>query len=126
MKKLIAALLLLTTIPAAAQAPPYVYAQTVGTTQSVVLPTNSARKRITFFNVNPVAKVAICPAGPARGPANATVAAAINGAGCVTLQPGTQMTVDGGLAPGPPLSMPTAWIAISDTAASGLTIWEWE
>jgi hypothetical protein len=126
MKKIIAALLLVTTIPAAAQAPPYVYAMTVGTAQSVVLPTNSARKRVIFINSNATAKVAICPAGPARGPANATVVAAINGVGCATLAPGAQMTVDGGPPPGPLLSMPSSWIAISDTAGGGLTIWEWE
>jgi hypothetical protein len=126
MKKLIAAMLLLTTAPAWSQSPPYVYAQTVGTASSVVLPPNNARKRVIFFNVNTVAKIAICPIGPARGPAGATVVAAVNGAGCMTLLPYAQLTVDGGLAPGPLLSMPSSWIAISDTAGAALTVWEWE
>ena len=125
MKKLIAALLLMTA-PAVAQTPPYVYAVAIGTTAAVVLPPNSARKRVIFINPNPVALVAICPIGPARGPAGATVVAEINGAGCLTILPYGQATVDGGLAPGPLLSMPSSWIAISDTPGSAFTIWEWE
>jgi hypothetical protein len=126
MKKLIAALLLLTTVPAWPQTPPYVYAQAVGLTASVVLPPNNARKRVIFFNVNATALIAVCPIGPARGPANATVVAKVNGAGCATILPYGQLTVDGGLAPGPLLGMPSSWIAIADTAGSALTVWEWE
>jgi hypothetical protein len=54
------------------------------------------------------------------------VVAAVHGAGCFTILPYAELVVDGGLAPGPLLSMPSSWIAIADTAASALTIWEFE
>ncbi len=125
MKLAIAAMLMLTTVPAWPQTAPYVYAIAIGTTASTVLPPNNARKRVMFFNVNAVAKVAICPIGPARGPANATIVAAINGAGCMTLLPYGQLTMDGGGMP-TLANMSASWTAISDTPASALTIWEFE
>jgi hypothetical protein len=123
LKRIIAVLLLLAT-PAAAQTPPYVYAITMGTTQTQVLPSNTGRKRVVFINPNAVALVAVCPAGPTR--TGTSVVAKINGPGCHTLLPYGELAVDAGIATGALLNMPTAWIAIADTPSSALTIWEFE
>lgn len=109
----------------AAQVPPYVYAITVGTGSVQVLASNTLRKRLIFINPNATALVAVCPLGPTRS-AGATVTAAINGAGCVTILPYGSFTVDGGSTPGPQLSMPSAWLGIASAGASALTIIEFE
>lgn len=110
---------------AAAQAPPYVYPITIGTTSTQVLASGNARKRLIFINPNATAKVAVCPSGPSRN-TGTTVTAVINGAGCTTILPYSSFTVDGGISPGPTLSMPSPWVAIADTPGSALTIYEFE
>jgi hypothetical protein len=130
MKRLAAAALFSLLAGAAAvqaQMPPYVYPITLGTTQVQVLPMNPLRKRLIIVNPNATALVAVCPAGPARGPVGgAAVVATINGPGCLTLLPYDQMTVDAGLSPGPVMYMDDAWIGIANAAGSALTIWEFE
>jgi hypothetical protein len=126
MRKLLALALLLAA-PAAAQEPPYVYAVTVGTAAVQVLPMNTARKRLIFFNPNATAVVAVCPAGPTRSAPSAPLApASVNAPGCMTLLPYAEFTVDAGLSPGPVMNMDTPWLAIANTAGSALTIWELE
>jgi hypothetical protein len=109
-----------------AQVPPYVYAVTLGTTQVQVLPNNPSRHRVRFVNPNATALVAVCPSGPTRSSPSSPVAARINGPGCMTLTPYAEFVVDGGMSPGPVLYMPSPWVAIADTPASALTIWEFE
>lgn len=121
---LVAALAAWLVEPAAAQVPPYVYALTVGTAQIQVIGANTARKRLIFHNPNDQAKVAVCPAGPTR--TGATVTAAINGAGCITILPYDRVEISGSTASGPQQSMPSAWVAIASSPASSLTIIELE
>jgi flavoprotein len=126
MRKLLATLLLLAgAVAAFAQVPPYVYPVTLGTSSVQILPVNPARKRVMFINPNATALLAVCPLGPARN-TNVAVVAAINGAGGRTILPYDAFTVDGSGASGPQLYMPSAWIAIASTAASALTILEFE
>lgn len=110
---------------AAAQVPPYVYAITIGTVSAQILAANTLRKRAIFVNPNATASVAVCPSGPTRN-AGATVTAVINGPGCVTILPYGSLTIDGGSAAGPQLSMPSAWLGIASAGASSLTIIEFE
>jgi hypothetical protein len=126
MRKLVALLLLLAGATSAfAQVPPYVYAVTLGTTSTQVLPVNPARKRVIFVNPNATALVAVCPSGPSRN-TNVIVTAVINGAGCRTILPYDAFTVDGSGASGPQLYMPSAWVGIASAASSGLTVYEFE
>jgi hypothetical protein len=126
MRKLLASLLLLAGATSAfPQVPPYVYAVTLGTTSTQVLPVNPLRKRVIFVNPNATALVAVCPSGPSRN-TNVIVTAIINGAGCRTILPYDAFTIDGSGASGPQLSMPSAWVGIASAGASSLTILEFE
>jgi hypothetical protein len=125
MKKLIAALMLVTTA-AAAQVSPYVYKLTLSTASVQILPQNAARKRLVFMNPNATAKVAFCPSGPTRSLPSVPVTAAVNAAGCMTLLPYGTYTVEGAFEPGPVLSMASPWLAAADTAGAALTVWEFE
>jgi hypothetical protein len=128
-RKLIAllSLLLAGTAPAVGQVPPYVYAPTLGTASVQILPVNPLRKRLMFINPNAAASVAVCPIGPTRVTGGVNVTAAINGAGCITLLPYGNMTIDGGEGgSGPQLFMPAAWVGIASAASSGLTVYEFE
>lgn len=122
--------LLLFVVPAAAQnILPYVYAVTLGTSSTQVLPANPARKQIVFHNPNAVALVAVCPVGPARAPAGSTITAVINGAGCITILPYDQVTIgaQSSAAPGTPQAVEgVAWVGIASAGSSALTIFEWE
>jgi hypothetical protein len=125
-RKLLASLLLLAGATSAfAQVPPYVYAVTLGTTSTQVLPVNPARKRVIFVNPNATALVAVCPSGPSRN-TNVIVTAIINGAGCRTILPYDAFVVDGSGASGPQLYMPSAWVGIASAGASSLTVLEFE
>lgn len=125
MRKILALLLICLAGAALAQVPPYTYALTIGTASTQILGTDPARKRLIFVNPNAIASVAVCPSGPSRN-SGATITAAINGAGCVTILPGGSFTVDGGSASGPVLSMPSAWVGIASANSSALTILEFE
>ena len=123
---LVALLLLLAGVAGThAQVPPYVYAVTLGTTSTQVLPVNPARKRVIFVNPNATASVAVCPSGPSRN-TNVNVTAIINGAGCKTILPYDAFVVDGSGASGPQLYMPSAWVGIASAGASSLTVLEFE
>jgi hypothetical protein len=116
------------TAPAAAQVPPYVYPVTLGTSSLQVLPNNPLRKKILIHNPNDTAKIALCPSGPDRTPhgSQALIVAAINGAGCVTLLPYDRYEVTGGTPSGPQQDIRSAWVGVSSSPASALTIIEWE
>jgi hypothetical protein len=120
------ALLLGLATGAAAQVPPYVYAITLGTVSTQILPADPLRKRLIFANPNATALVAVCPAGPTRVTGGVAVVAVINGAGCVTILPYDAFTVDAGEPGGPTLYMPSAWIGIGSTASTALTVLEFE
>jgi hypothetical protein len=128
MRKLIAFLLLLAgAAPAFAQVPPYVYGPTLGTASVQILPVNPLRKRLMFINPNATASVAVCPIGPTRVTDGVNVTAAINGAGCITLLPYGNMTIDGGEGgSSPQLFIPAAWVGIASAVSSALTILEFE
>jgi hypothetical protein len=60
-RHLVAALLMLFGVASAlAQVPPYVYAITLGTSSTQVLPVDPLRKRLIFVNPGPTALVAVC------------------------------------------------------------------
>jgi hypothetical protein len=128
MNRLAIALLfaLLASAASAQPLPPYVYAITLGTAQQQVLANNPARKRIIIANPNATALVAVCPAGPTRSSPSVPVVAKIGGPGCQTILSYGEVVVDAGNASGPEMDMRAAWVAISDTANSALTIWEFE
>lgn len=107
---------------AAAQTMPYVYAKTVGTSVSQVLGINAARKRVEFFNPNPTALIAVCPAGPNRDNGSA-VTCTVGGPGSITLLPYWYFRSD---ALQPQSGLPSAWNAIANGASSSLTILEYE
>jgi hypothetical protein len=127
MRKLLATLLLLAAgTPATAQSPPYTFPITLSTSSVQILPVNPLRKRVIFVNPNATALVAVCPLGPARN-TGAIITAVVNGAGCVTVLPYSSFTLDNGEGSGaPPLSIPSAWVAIASAASSGLTVYEFE
>jgi hypothetical protein len=127
MKRLAAVLLaLFFAVPALAQVPPYVYPITLGASQSSILPVNTNRKKLIFQNPNATALVAVCPAGPART-GGATVTAAINGPGCLTMLPYQSIEISGSTSPGPQYDqMPSAWIGIASAGGSALTVIEFE
>lgn len=118
---LVAAVLL--SAPAAAQVAPYVYPISLGTSQVQVIGQNAARKKLIFHNPNDTAKVAVCPAGPARSN-GATITAAINGAGCITLLPYDRVEIPG--AASGSLAMTSAWVGIASAGGSALTVLEFE
>jgi hypothetical protein len=128
MKHLTAMLFALLASGAAAQQilPPYVYAYTIGTTQMQVLPANNARKRAIFINPNATALVAVCPSSLTRSVPSVPVVAKVNGAGCATLLPYSELVMDAGLEPGPVMTMSSPWIAIADTPGAALTVLEFE
>jgi hypothetical protein len=109
----------------AQQVPPYVYPVTLGTSQASILAANNNRKKLIFQNPNATALVAVCPVGPSRSN-SATVTAAINGPGCLTLLPYQSMEISGGTPSGPQQSMPSAWIGIASAGGSALTVIEFE
>ena len=122
---LLAALLFVFTSAAhAQQVPPYVYPATIGTASTPILPVNSARRRIVFYNPNATAIIAFCPVGPGRN--GTAITCAVNGAGSITLLPYASYTLDGGTPSGPPLAMGSAWNAIANTASSAFTVLEFE
>jgi hypothetical protein len=112
--------------PASAQSvPPFAPASptTVGTSSIQVLAYNPARRRVIFFNPNPTAILAFCPALTRGG---AALTCAVNGTGSITLLPRATYVVDGGTPSGPALAMGSAWNAIADTASSAYTAYEFE
>jgi hypothetical protein len=121
----LAAVLLFVSDVALAQVPPYVYGPTIGTASVQILPVNPLRKRTIFFNPNATALVAVCPSGPTRVSGGVAVVAAINGAGCITLLPQANMTIDGGAGPSQ-LYMPSAWVGVASAGGSALTVLEFE
>jgi hypothetical protein len=129
MKRLAAALLFLFLCLAgpafAQQVPPYVTPVTLGTSQATILPASTARKKLIFQNPNTSALVAVCPSGPSRW-GGATITAAINGPGCLTLLPYQSIEISGSTASGPQQAMPTAWIGIASAGSSSLTVLEFE
>jgi len=120
---LLAIALLFAAIPARAQTPqmPYAYPVTVGTSQVAVMALNPSRRRIMFVNPNPVAIIAVCPSISRAN--SAAINCTVNGAGSITLLPYASQVLDG--VGGNPL-VPSAWNAISNTASSALTVFEWE
>lgn len=121
-----AALLLAFASPALAQqVPPYVYPITLGASQASILTANTARKRLIFQNPNATALVAVCPVGPSRSN-SATITAAVNGPGCLTLLPYQSIEISGSTASGPQQAMPSAWIGIASAGGSSLTVLEFE
>lgn len=107
-----------------AQVAPYVFPATIGTAPASILPVNKARRRVIFFNPNPAAMIAFCPAGPARN--STAFTCAVGGAGSITVLPYSSVTIDGGTPSGPPLAMSGAWNAVADTASSKFTVLEFE
>lgn len=121
----IAALLLFMILPGAAfaQSPamPYTYPITVGTSSAQIIGTNTARKRIEFYNPNATALVAVCPT--ISRVASSAITCTVNGAGSITLLPYQSYRVDGvGQIP----QVNSAWNAIANGAGSALTVFEWE
>lgn len=106
-----------------AQSPalPYTYPVTVGTSAAQAIGTNSARRRIEFYNSSDTAKIAVCPT--ISRTATPTITCTVNGAGSITLLPYQSYRVDG--VGGNPM-VNTAWNAIASAGASPLTIFEWE
>jgi len=100
---------------------PYVWPQTVGTTASQVLPSNTARKQVFFHNPNATATVAVCPVVSRKDGTN--VACAVNGAGSLTLVPGGSILITG--VGGNP-ALPSAWNGVASSPSSALTIYEFE
>lgn len=118
---------LLAAAPAFAQQAPYVYAPTLGTSSVQILGNNPARRRVMFINPNAAASVAVCPVGPTRVTGGVTVTAVINGAGCITLLPYGNMTIDGGGGgSGPQIFIPSAWVGVASAGGSALTVLEFE
>jgi hypothetical protein len=88
-QRVLPVLLLLTIIGSAiAQTPPYLHGATVGTSPIQVASNNQLRRKIVLINPNATAIIAFCPAGPNRD-TGLPVTCAVNGAGSITLQPGT-------------------------------------
>jgi hypothetical protein len=63
--------------------PPFDYPTALSTTPVQVLPINTARRRIVFFNPSQTVTIAFCPSGVTR--AGVTFTCAVNGAGSITL-----------------------------------------
>ena len=103
--------------------PPFDYPPILTTTPQQVLPIDTARRRIIFFNPSATASIAFCPSGVTR--AGGSFACAVNGAGSITLLPLGSFVLDGGTPQGPPLSMGSAWIGVS-TANTPATVFEFE
>lgn len=101
---------------------PRPWAITVGTSSIAALGVNAARRRLIFHNPNATALVAFCPA--ANGATSLPLAAAVNGAGSITLLPGEKFVVDKPPEPSSPIS--TGWNAIASAGGSSLTILEFE
>jgi hypothetical protein len=117
-------LVLLAAAAARAQsALPYAYAPSVGTSSTQILAQNAARKALIFFNPGTTNTCAICPA--LSRATQVAIACAVNGAGSITLTPGTQFTLQGFVGQGQPI-IPSAWNAVCSGAGSPLTILEWE
>jgi len=103
--------------------PPFDYPPTLTTTPQQVLPIDTARRRIIFFNPSATATIAFCPSGVTR--AGVTFTCAVNGAGSITLLPLGSFVLDGGTEQGPPLSMGAAWMGVS-TGSAPATLFEFE
>jgi hypothetical protein len=126
----LAAIILALCIPGAAlaQSPPYTYPLTLGTSSVTILAPNNARKKLIFHNPNDIAKIAVCPVGPARavGSSQSLIIAAINGAGCLSILPYQSVEISGSTASGPQQQMGSAWVAIASAPGSAFTVYEWE
>lgn len=125
MKRLALAILavVLLAAPAFSQSNPFVSPRTVGTSATAALPANPQRKRGLLCNPNITAKIAVCPAISRLAP-NPAITCTIGGAGSVLLLPGACLMINGaGSSSG---TIPSAWNAVSDTASSSLTAFEWE
>jgi hypothetical protein len=120
--------LIVCSVAALAQSPPFTYPQTIGTSSVTVLAANPARKRVIFHNPNDVAKIAVCPVGPSRavGASASLIVAVINGAGCITLLPYQTQEISGSTASGPQQAMGSAWVGIASAGASAFTVLEFE
>lgn len=122
MRRLLLALLLLSS-PAFAQSPalPYTYPVTVGTSSAQAIGTNTARRRIEFYNSSDTAKIAVCPT--ISRTSTPTITCTVNGPGSITLLPYQSYRVDGvGQIP----QVNSAWNAIASSGGSALTVFEWE
>jgi hypothetical protein len=109
---------------ALAQQAPFAWDVTVTNTSAQAIGANPSRKRIFFYNGSASATVACAPAVSRR--TGLALAAVVNGAGSITLLPYGSITIDDGVASGPPLFMPTPWNCISSAGSSPLTIYEFE
>lgn len=125
MKRLVALAFLLLSGSALAQVPPYTYPISIGTSPIQIIGNNTNRKKLIFHNPNDQAKIAVCPLGPGRS-SGATITAAINGAGCLTLLPYQSMEISGGTPSGPQQSIPSAWLGVASASNSAITIIEFE
>jgi hypothetical protein len=85
------------------------------------MPSDNARRRISFANPNPSALIAVCPT-ISRVDSSA-ITCAVNGAGSITILPYASIQIEGAGQNG---NIPSAWNAISDTPGAALTILEWE
>ena len=125
---LIALALLALSVTARAQSqsllPPFDYNSVLTTASRQVLPIDTARRRIIFFNPSATASIAFCPSQVTR--AGATFACAVNGAGSITLLPLASFVLDGGTPQGPPLAMSAAWFCVANTSSAPATVYEFE
>jgi hypothetical protein len=117
---LTAVFIALSATAAHAQTQPFALPATVGLASSVVAAANPNRKKILFVNPNPVAKVAVCPVASRLVPS--TLTCTVGGAGSITLLPYASFMIEQTGAS----AVATSWNGISDTAASALTIYEFE
>ena len=73
--------------------PPFDYPPILTTAPQQVLPIDTARRRIIFFNPSATVSIAFCPSQVTR--AGASFACAVNGAGSITLLPLGSFVLDG-------------------------------
>jgi|GEM_PF-3899415 len=127
-RSLVALLATCLATPALAQAPPFTYPQTIGTSSASILPADNSRKKLIFHNPNDAAKIAVCPVGPNRlaNSSAALIVAVINGAGCLTLLPYQTQEVTGSVTGGQQGAIGSAWVGIASAPGSAITIYEFQ
>ena len=101
---------------------PVSWGTTVGTVSQPAIPGNPSRKGLIFNNASVGVPIAIAPAQTNLGVngvyTNPTASVAvINGAGCITMQPGDKFIID-------TLNCTAAWVAVAGGAGGVLTILE--
>ena len=98
---------------------PLAYAITLGTSSVQIVPANPGRRGIIFYNGS-ANTVAVCPAFQFNGQA---LAAAINGAGSISIVPMGILTIPGSGIPGG-AAIGTAWNGIASGVSTAFTAWE--